>query len=68
MTLRIEPDKKVFESVGGDLSKLKTLAKDIDEHIKSIVGVKANIELVSYGTLPRFMGKAKRVKDLRKHL
>jgi len=68
MTLRIEPDKKVFENVGGDLSKLKTLANEIDEHIKSVVGVKASVELVSYGTLPRFMGKAKRVKDLRKHL
>jgi phenylacetate-CoA ligase len=68
MTLRIEPDKKIFENVGGDLSKLKPLVKEVDEHIKSIVGVKANVELVSYGTLPRFMGKAKRVKDLRKHL
>jgi phenylacetate-CoA ligase len=68
MTLRIEPDKKVFTNVGGDLSKLKTLANEIDEHIKSMVGVKASVELVPYGTLPRFMGKAKRVKDLRKHL
>ena len=68
MTLRIEPDKKLFESVGGDLSKLQTLAKEIEEHVKSIVGVKANIELAPHGTLPRFMGKAKRVKDLRKHI
>ena len=68
MTLRIEPDKKLFESVNGDLSKLQTLTKEIEDHVKSIVGVKASIELASYGTLPRFMGKAKRVKDLRKQL
>jgi len=66
MTLRVEPNRKLFESAGRKLSKLQTLAKDLEEHIKSIVGVKANIELVPYGTLPRFMGKAKRVKDLRK--
>jgi phenylacetate-CoA ligase len=67
MTLRIEPDKKLFESVNGDLSKLQTLVREIDEHVKSTVGIRANIELAPYGTLPRFMGKAKRVKDLRKH-
>jgi phenylacetate-CoA ligase len=68
MTLRIEPDKKLFESVNGDLSKLQALTKEIEEHVKSIVGVKANVELTSYGTLPRFMGKAKRVKDQREHV
>jgi phenylacetate-CoA ligase len=66
MTLRLEPSKECFESVSGDLSKLQALVKEIDEHVKSIVGVKANVELVPYGALPRFMGKAKRVKDLRK--
>jgi len=68
MNLRLEPSKELFESVGGDLSKLQTLAKEVEEQVKSIVGVKANIELVPYGTLPRFMGKAKRVKDLREKI
>ena len=68
MTLRVEPDKELFESINGDLSKLQALVKEIGEHVRSIVGVKANIKLVPYGTLPRFMGKAKRVKDLRKHV
>jgi len=66
MTLRIEPSKELFESVSGDLSKLQAVVKEVDEHVKSVVGVKANIELVPYGALPRFMGKAKRVRDLRK--
>lgn len=66
MTLRLEPDKDLFESVSGDLSKLQSLTKEIEEMVKSIVGVKANVELVPYGTLPRFVGKARRVRDLRK--
>jgi len=66
MTLRLEPSKELFESINGDLSKLQTLAKEIEEQVKSVVGVKANVKLVPYGALPRFMGKAKRIKDLRK--
>jgi len=66
MTLRLEPSKELFESVNGDLQKLQALAKGIEEQVKSVVGVKANIKLVPYGHIPRFMGKAKRVKDLRK--
>lgn len=68
MTLRVEPSKELFENVNGDLTKLQSLTKEIEEHVKSIVGVKANVELVPYGSLPRFMGKAKRVKDLRKNI
>jgi phenylacetate-CoA ligase len=68
MTLRLEPSKELFEEACGDLSKLQSLVRDVEEHIKSTVGVKANVELVSYGTLPRFMGKARRVKDLRKNI
>jgi phenylacetate-CoA ligase len=66
MTLRLEPNKELYEGVNGDLLKLQSLAKQIEEQVKSIVGVKANVELVPYGILPRFMGKAKRVRDLRK--
>ncbi len=68
MTLRLEPSKELFESVGGDLSKLQYLSKEVEEQVKSIVGVKANVELAPYGALPRFAGKAKRVKDLRKNI
>jgi len=64
----LEPSKKLFESVNGDLSKLQYLSKEVEEQVKSIAGVKANIELAPYGALPRFAGKAKRVKDLRKNI
>jgi phenylacetate-CoA ligase len=50
----------------GDLSQLKNLSKDIVESIRTVTGIKANIVLVPYNSLPRFEGKAKRVKDLRK--
>ena len=66
MTLRVEPKKELFEKVSGDLSKLKWLREEISNSVKSVVTVKAQVELVPYGSLPRFMGKAKRVRDLRK--
>lgn len=66
MTLRLEPNKELYESVNGNLLRLQGLAKEVEERVKSMVGVKANVELVPYGTLPRFVGKARRVKDLRK--
>lgn len=66
MTLLVEPKKETFEKVGGDLSKLEWLREEISNSVKSVVTVKAQVELVPYGSLPRFMGKAKRVRDLRK--
>lgn len=66
MILRVEPKKEIFEKVGGDLSKLEWLREEISNSVKSVITVKAQVELVPYGSLPRFTGKAKRVKDLRK--
>ena len=66
MILRVEPAKELFEKVGGDLSKLEWLREEISNSVKSVTMVKARVELVPYGSLSRFMGKAKRVKDLRK--
>lgn len=66
MTLKVEPEKDLFESVNGDLSRLRSLINIIQGSVRSVTGVKAKVSLVPYGTLPRFMGKAKRVKDLRR--
>ncbi len=66
MTINVEPTKELYEEVGGDMSKLEDLKKEIAEKVKSIVGVSAIINLVPVGTLPRFIGKAKRVEDRRK--
>lgn len=67
MTLKVEPEKDLFESVSGDLSRLQPLIREIQDSVRSITGVKAKVSLIPYGTLTRFMGKAKRVKDLRKN-
>jgi phenylacetate-CoA ligase len=66
MTVKVEPSKELYESVKGDLSKLKELNPEIIGSIKSVVGVKSEVVLVPHGSLQRFMGKAKRVIDRRK--
>lgn len=66
MTVQVEPEKEVFEGVDGDLSKLQNLSHKIVESIRAVTGIKANVVLVPYKSLPRFEGKARRVKDLRK--
>jgi phenylacetate-CoA ligase len=65
ITVQVEPQKELFERVGGDLSKLSELTRAIMESIRTVTGIKANVVLVPHNTLPRFEGKANRVKDLR---
>ena len=52
MTVKVEPEKELFESVGGDLSKLQDLRVKIEESIRTVTGIKGNIMLVPYNTLP----------------
>jgi phenylacetate-CoA ligase len=66
MTIIVEPTEEVYKSVNGDLSKLSALKKEIEDSVRSIVGISANIILVSCGEIPRSVGKAKRVVDKRK--
>ena len=66
ITVKVEPQKEIFERVGGDLSQLQGLNLEIVESIRSVTGIKANVILVPCNSLPRFEGKAKRIKDLRK--
>jgi len=42
------------------------LAQDAQHHIKSLVGVTADVSVLAPGALPRSQGKAVRVRDLRK--
>jgi phenylacetate-CoA ligase len=65
MTIKVEPEKETFERVSGDLSKLQEISHKIVESIRTVTGIKAEVVLVPYNSLPRFEGKAKRVKDLR---
>jgi len=66
MTVKVEPRKELFEEVGGNLSMLQDLTFKIMESIRTVTGIKANVILVPYNTLPRFEGKARRIQDLRK--
>jgi len=66
MILRVEPTKELFKKIGGDLTKLNWLCRAISDSVKSLTSVKADVEIVPFGSLPRFIGKANRVKDLRK--
>jgi phenylacetate-CoA ligase len=66
MTVEVEPVKELYDEVGGELSKLEDLKKEIEEKIRSVVGVSAIVKLVPIGTITRFVGKAKRVEDRRK--
>jgi len=65
MTIQVEPKKELFESVSGDLAKLDDLSRKIMESIRTITGINANVVLMPHNSLPRFEGKARRVKDLR---
>jgi phenylacetate-CoA ligase len=42
------------------------IGKDVTHHIKSMIGVSCRVVVLSPGEIPRSMGKAVRVRDLRK--
>ncbi|MBF0354239.1 MAG: phenylacetate--CoA ligase [Alphaproteobacteria bacterium] len=43
-----------------------SIGKDVQHHIKTMVGVSCRVVVLSPGEIPRSMGKAVRVRDLRK--
>jgi len=49
---------------GGDMARA-TAAKDLQHHIKSLVGITAHVKVLPPGTVERSAGKAKRVIDKR---
>ena len=63
MTVRVELTESGFSDKIGDLMKLK---KQISKELKSVLNIAADVDLVEPGTIPRSMGKAKRVTDNRK--
>jgi len=66
LIIEVEPTKELYEEVGGDLSKLQYLEEEIVAKIRSAIDVTPQVRLVPVESLPRFMGKAKRVEDRRK--
>jgi phenylacetate-CoA ligase len=63
MTVRVELTSAGFSDKIGDLMKLK---KNISKELKGVLNIAAEVDLVEPGTIPRSMGKAKRVTDNRK--
>ncbi|MGB5101667.1 MAG: phenylacetate--CoA ligase [Methanothrix sp.] len=63
MTVRVELTQAGFSDKIGDLIKLK---KKISKELKGVLNIAAEVDLVEPGTIPRSMGKAKRVTDNRK--
>ena len=63
MTVRVELTSVGFSDKIGDLMKLR---KKISKELKGVLNIAAEVDLVEPGTIPRSMGKAKRVTDNRK--
>lgn len=53
------------ESLLEDYKRLDALRQKIGHALKTTLNIEAKVSLVSSGTLPRFEGKGKRVRDLR---
>ena len=62
MTVKVELTSAGFSDKIGDLMKLR---KKISKELKGVLNI-AEVDLVEPGTIPRSMGKAKRVTDNRK--
>ena len=62
LTIEIEVTKDLFT---GNLKDLIQLKDKVEEDLKSVLLVKANVKLVEEGTIPRSQGKAQRVIDKR---
>ncbi len=63
MTVKVELTEKGFSDKIGDLMRLK---KKVSKELKGVLNIAAEVDLVEPGTIPRSMGKAKRVTDNRK--
>ncbi|MDD1742578.1 MAG: phenylacetate--CoA ligase [Methanotrichaceae archaeon] len=62
MTVRVELTESGFSDKIGDIISLK---KIISKELKNVLNIAAEVDLAEPGTIPRSMGKAKRVTDNR---
>jgi phenylacetate-CoA ligase len=63
MTVKVEVTESTFSD---KISDLMTLSKMVSRELRNVLNITAEVELVEPGTIPRSMGKAKRVIDNRK--
>lgn len=62
-TVQVEMTEELFSA---GMKEMQELKEKISRAVQGITGLRMNIELVSPNTLERFVGKASRVKDLRR--
>ncbi|NLI62147.1 MAG: phenylacetate--CoA ligase [Methanosarcinaceae archaeon] len=65
ITVQVEIEKDMFSD---DLKRLGEIQRKVAEELNSVLGIRANVELLGYGTIERTGGKAKRIIDNRKAL
>jgi phenylacetate-CoA ligase len=59
MTVQVEADPRI------EPATYPALAQDVAHRIKSLIGMTAAVKILQFGELPRSLGKAIRVRDLR---
>ncbi len=65
LKVRVELTPKTFSD---KMSELEGLKKQIEKELNFTLQISATVELVAPGTIPRSVGKAKRVIDMRKEI
>lgn len=63
LEIQVEVTEETFSDT---VSSLERLSREIQEKLKSVIGLSARIKLVAPKTIPRSEGKAKRIIDNRK--
>lgn len=62
--IRVEVTEALFND---EMRRMRAVQEEIRERLRSALGIKVEVELVEPRSLERFIGKAKRVVDLRKN-
>ncbi len=62
ITVKVEVSEERFD---GEIEKLIDLKKEVEERLKEVIGIRANVKLVEPFSISRREGKAKRVIDRR---
>jgi len=62
MHIKVELSKQTFT---GELQDLKNLTLAVEEQLRSVLNLRTQVELVERGTIPRTVGKARRIVDMR---
>jgi len=65
LIIKVEVTERIFK---GEIEDLINLKNKIEKELKSALDVKAKVQLVEPGTIPRSKGKAQRKIDLRKEV